>query len=255
MALTRAVPETHGQEYVFQGRTVTLPVVVRDASSVAATYLVSTAAARRLLPDARLDVLELLPGRALFSLACIDYRDNDLGDYNEVSVALFVRERSQPPGLPYLGTALDLMRNRVATYIYKLPVNQSFTCEAGCGIWGFPKSVEEIEFEDAGKRRRCRLAMDGRHVLTFTAPRGGARTLPDASMVTYSLIDGVLHRTSFVSGATGVGIRLGGTELVLGDHPLAEDLRRLGLPKRPLMCVWMEHMHGRFEAPVPVSGQ
>jgi hypothetical protein len=26
----------------------------------------------------QLDVVELLPGRALFSVACIDYRDNDL---------------------------------------------------------------------------------------------------------------------------------------------------------------------------------
>jgi hypothetical protein len=61
----------------------------------------------------------------------------------------------------------------------------------------------------------------------------------------------VLHRTPFVSGATGVGIHLGGAELVLGDHPLADELRSLGLPKGALMSVWMEHSHGRFEAPAP----
>jgi acetoacetate decarboxylase len=238
--------------YVFQGREVHMPVVVRDASSVGATYLVSAAAARRLLPDARLDVVELLPGRALFSLACIDYRDNDLGDYNEVSLTFFVRERSAPAGIPYLGAALDMMRNRIATYIYKLPVNQSFTCDAGRGIWGFPKSVEEIEFEDSGAQRHCRLVMEGRHVLTFTAPRAAGRTLPDATMVTYTYIDGVLHRTTFMSGARGLGIRMGGAGLMLGDHPIADDLRGLGLPKRPLMAVAMEHMHGRFEAPIPV---
>src|SRR5438093_13147948 len=113
------------RRFVFEGRAVTLPVAVRDAASAAATYLVQTAAARRLLPSPALDVVELLPGRALFSIACIDYRDNDLGDYNEVSLALFVRERSAPAGLPYLGAALDFARNRLATYIYKLPVDQS----------------------------------------------------------------------------------------------------------------------------------
>jgi hypothetical protein len=252
MALIQPKPAPAEHAYIFQGRTVTMPVMVRDASSCAITYLVSAPAARRLLPDNQLEVVELLPGRALFSLACIDYRDNDLGDYNEVSLAFFVRPRQGPQRIPYLGAALDMVRNRIATYIYKLPVNQGFTCEAGCGIWGFPKTVEEIAFEDLSTQRRCRLVMDGRQVLTCTAARGGSRTLPDSTLTTYSYIDGVLHRTTFVSGARGVGIRMGGADLTLGDHPLADELRRLGLPKRPLMCVWMEHMHGRFEAPVAV---
>ena len=239
--------------YVFQGREVRLPVVVRDAASGAATYLVSAAAARRLLPGPELDVVELLPGRTLFSIACIDYRDNDLGDYGEVSLALFVRERGAPTGIPYLGVALDLVRNRLGTYIHRLPVNQSFTCEAGRGIWGFPKTVEEITFTDAGTRRECRLVMDGRHVLTLGFARGGRRALPDVPMTAYSYVDGVLHRTTFVSGAHGVGFRLGGPTLALGDHPVADELRSLGLPKRGLMSVWMEHQHARFEGPTPVA--
>ena len=238
--------------YEFGGRTVTMPVVVRDASSGAATYLVRAAAARRLLPGPELDVVELLPGRALFSIACIDYRDNDLGDYNEVSLALFVRERNAPRGIPYLGAALDLARSRVATWIWKLPVDQRFTCEAGRGIWGFPKTVEQIDFADAGAERRCHLVMDGREVLSLSFERGGTRTLPDAAMVTYSYLDGRLHRTRFVSGASGVDIRLGGAAPSLGDHPVAGELRALGLPARPLMTVWMERTHARFEAPEPV---
>jgi len=240
--------------YVFQGREVTMPVAVRRAASMAATYLVSAEAARRLLPGPELDVVELLPGRALFSIACIDYIDNDLGDYDEVSLAFFVRERRAASGLPYLGAAADLLRNQLATWIWKLPVNQSFTCEAGRGIWGFPKTVEEIEFSDSGGRRRCRLAMDGREVLTFSAPLGGARALPEAEMTTYTYIDGELHRTTFASAANGVGIHLGGAELTLGDHPIAGELRALGLPKRAMMSVWMGEMRGRFEAPVATGG-
>jgi len=243
-----AVAKAEGR-YVFQGREVKMPVIVRDASSAAATYLVSADAARRLLPGPELDVVELLPGRALFSIACIDYRDNDLGDYHEVSLAFFARRRRTPAGVPYVSTALNLLRNRIATYIYKLPVDQSFTCEAGRGIWGFPKSIEEIEFHVTGSAVQCRLTMGGQHVLTFATTRAGARTLPDTPMVTYSYIDGVLHQTRFVSGATGVGIHLSGAQLTLGDHPIANELRSLGLPKRPLMTVWMERQHGRFESP------
>jgi hypothetical protein len=253
MAISRPASAPPTGSYVFQGRTVTLPVVVRDAASAAATYLVPVAAARKLLPGPELDVVEVLPGRSLFSIACIDYRDNDLGDYDEVSLALFVRPRGARAGIPYLGTVVDFLRSRVATYIYKLPVNQSFTCEAGRGIWGFPKTVEDIAFRDAGERRECQLAMDGRHVLTFSVRRHGTRTLPDTPMVTYSYVDGSLHRTAFTSGARGVGIRPGGADLALGDHPLADELRALGLPKRALLSVWMAHTHARFDGPEPVT--
>src|SRR5262245_50312182 len=112
--MNRTAFASDARPHVFDGREVTMPVVVRDAASGAATYLVSSAAARRLLPGPELDVIELLPGRALFSIAAIDYRDNDLGDYNEVSLALFVRERGAPAGVPYAGAVLDLARNRIA---------------------------------------------------------------------------------------------------------------------------------------------
>ena len=237
------------RRYVIEGRTVVMPVVVRDATSAAATFLVDAAAARRLLPGPELDVVELLPGRALFSIACIQYRDNDLGNYNEVSLAFFVRRRDEPHGVPWLGAALALMRSRLATWIWKLPVDQAFTCAAGRGIWGFPKTIEEITFTESDGRSSCRLVMEGRHVLTMAMARGGTRTLPDAAMTTYTYLDGRLHQTAFASGAAGVGIHLGGVELSLGDHPIADNLRSLGLPRRALLGVWLGQMHGRFEAP------
>ncbi|RMF24694.1 MAG: hypothetical protein D6760_02785 [Deltaproteobacteria bacterium] len=188
----------------------------------------------------------------MLSLACVDYQENDLGDYNEVSIALFVHLRGQGPTLPYAGTAAALMRGRLATYIHRLPVDQSFSRDVGAGIWGFPKTVETIDMSIEGDRCRCRLICDGEHVLTMTGPVGGSRALPESEMVTYTYMDGRLHATRFVSGANGVGVRLGGSTVELGNHPIADELRSLGLPKRPLMSLWMESMYGRFDGPTPV---
>jgi hypothetical protein len=229
-----------------QGRDVGFPVVVRDASSGAATFLVSAAAARRLLPGPEIDVAEVWPGRALLSLAVIDYRDNDLGDYNEVSIAFFVRRRGEAGGIPYLGSWIDMTRGRLGTYIHRLPVDQAFTREAGETIWGFPKTVQQIDFEYAGKRARCRLVYDGEHALTLSLPRGGTKVLPEKQLVTYSFIEGVAHATGFSSAAEGFGVQLGGAELTLGSGPVADELRALGLPRRALLCTWMEHMRGSF---------
>lgn len=234
--------------YEIQGQEVRLPVVVREAISGTATYLVSSAAARKMLPGDAFDVVELLPGRALFSLAMIDYRDNDLGDYNEVSVAFVVRERSARRGIPYLGAAIDVARGNLATFIQWLPVTQSFTRDAGSKIWGFPKTIAEIEIDARSARATCTLRAEGKHVLTLCVPRGGTRSLPESAMQTYTYIDGAPHRTRFTSSAEGFGFSLGGAELRLGDHPFADELRRLGLPKRALATTWMERMRGRFEA-------
>lgn len=231
-----------------QDRDVRMPVIVRRASSGSATFLVSAKAARRLIPGAGLEVAEVLPGRALLSIAIIDYVDNDLGDYNEVSIALFVRPSSAPRGLPWLGDAIAMARGQLGTYIVHLPVDQSFTCEAGRTIWGFPKTVQLIEIDYRPQRVTCKLTMDGEHALTLSLPRGGARVLPETDLATYTYIEGVLHRTAFRSGADGFGVKLGGAELTLGRGPLAAELRSLGLPRGALMTTWMERMNGRFEA-------
>lgn len=238
--------------YVFEGREVTLPVIVRRARAAAVTFVVDAAAARVLLPTAGLEIVEVAPRRTLFTLGVIDYIDNDLGDYNEVSMAFYVRETGATRGIPYLGAWADFLRGRLSTYIHRLPVDQSFTCAAGRGIWGFPKTVERIDFTASGDVAECRLEMDGRFVLSLEAPAGGSRALPDNAMHTYSMIDGRLHRTPFRSGADGVGMRRGGATLALGDHPVADELRRLGLPKPALFSVWMDHMRGRFDAAVQV---
>ncbi len=234
--------------HLIQGREVRLPVVVRRASSGSATFLVAAEAARRLIPGAGLEVAQVLPGRALLSIAVIDYVDNDLGDYNEVSIALFVRPSGERPTLPYLGDAIAMARGQLGTYIVHLPVDQEFTCEAGRTIWGFPKTIQKIDIDYSPQRVTCKLVYDGVHAFTLSLPRGGSRVLPESDLATFTFIEGILHRTAFRSGADGFGVQLGGAELTLGGGPLAAELRSLGLPRKALLTTWMERMSGRFEA-------
>lgn len=252
-----AVPTSKnaGPGVLIQGRRVPFPVVVRDASSASATYIVDAKAAREMLPSPELDVIEVLPGKTLFSLACIDYKDNDLGDYNEVSLAFFVREKKASRGIPYLSAWLSFFRAKVSTFIFWLPVDQEFTREAGETMWGFPKTLEKIDFEHTGARATCTLVAGGKHVLTFSMPRGGAKELKESAMTTYTLMDDRTCATRFRSKSTGVGYFTKDIELKLGDHPTANWLRGLGLPKKPLAAVWMEHMQASFEAPKPLDGE
>ncbi len=234
--------------YVIQGRTVRLPVVVRDAASMSAMFVVPTAGVRRLIPDPRLHVPELLPARTICVIAGIEYRDNDLGQYNELSIAFFVI-KTETRALPFFGMLSGFVRGSLGAYIHRLPVTTSFSRDAGRDIWGFPKTVDTIEFSDHGRERSCRLSVDGTHVLTLAMPRGGRRRMKDMPQDAYAWREGILWRTPSVMGGEGVGVRLGGAKLVLGDHAIADELRGLGLPRRALMSTWVEHMHASFEAP------
>jgi hypothetical protein len=91
--------------------------------------------------------------------------------------------------------------------------------------------------------------IEGKHVLTLSLPRGGDRTLPESEMKTWSYLDGAPHVTRARQGVEGMGMRFGGAELTLGTGPIADQLRSLGLPKRPLMCTWMEKFHATFGPP------
>ena len=227
--------------YEIQGRTVTMPCVVRDASAGTAMFDVDAAAARVLVPEG-FDLVETAPGRCQLVLAVIDYRDNDLGDYLEVGLTFFVTPAGGQP-------------DDAGTFITRLPVNQAFTCEAGRTIWGFPKTVEDIAFDDADGSITCTLRMDDQLVLRLTLPRAGADDMPQMPMTTYSLIDGVPHATPFAQGGAGSQVVVGGdgVTLELGDHPVAKELASLGLPKPADMSTWTEHMQGTFDTPVPLA--
>jgi acetoacetate decarboxylase len=237
------------QTFVVQGKTVSLPVVVRDATSMSAMFMASTAALRRLIPDARLYVPELFPGRTLCIIAGIEYRDNDLGRYNEASVAFFVKFGGSRP-LPLLGLLAGFRRGEIGAYIHRLPVTTSFSRDAGRDIWGFPKTVDQIDFHDDDTQRSCTWTADGARVFTLSMRRGGHRRMPDMPQDAYAWRDGVLWKTPSVMGGDGVGMRFGGAHFTLGDHPLADELRGLGLSRRALMSTWVSSMHARFEAPI-----
>ena len=133
--------------YTIEEQTVVLPVQVREASSVYASFLVPAAAVKRLLP-AGLTPLQTIPGRATCTIVGVDYREGDLGQYHEVGVCFLLR----PKG----GSRLDvvsMVRNRAPAYIHRLPVTTSFSCEAGRHIWGFPKEVMDIDFADTDTTR------------------------------------------------------------------------------------------------------
>ena len=225
--------------YEILGTTVTMPVEVRDASAGTAVFEADAAAAAALLPPAFVPV-EVSPGRAHLAIVVVDYRGNDLGSYLEVGLMFFVR--------PVDGGA-------DGTFIVRLPVDQEFTCEAGQRIWGFPKTVEQIDLAYADDAVTCALHMDGELVLRLALPRDAAADgeMPPTPMTAYTVLDGVPHATTFTQGGTGFSMGFDPVELELGSHPVAKELAGLALSAAPAFTTWTEGMRATFEEPRPLA--
>jgi len=217
---------------------VALPVEVRVARSAAATFVVPHAAAARLMAGTGLEPARLPGRRALCVLALVQYVDSDLGPYNEVAMCIGVGKRGEAPA---------------GAHIHQLPVDGELTCAAGRAIWGFPKWLAEIDLDIGERRARGRLAHDGELVLDLQI-RSRWVPLPSrpADMSAYARLDGLTRRTPFTSRASRVrGGPLGAT-LTLGDrHPMAQDLRSLGLPRRAVASTVIGNLAATFGAAEP----
>ncbi len=242
------------------GRTVTLPVEVRRAGQWGVQYLVPTAAAQRIVAPTGLEVTGPVPGRALVALAACRYDDTDLDPYHEVAVSFVVRPHDAPRDASAGQRTREFFSGAVGAYIHRLPVDREFSCAAGRDVWGFPKWVTTIDIDEpatgptrsgtgtgTGTGTTVRLVDDGVHVLSLTVAGGGRLRLPANSPPSYSFRDGVLRRTLWTMSAEGVTGRIGGATLVLGDHPMADELRSMGLPKRALFSSSTALMTASFD--------
>ena len=217
-----------------QGREITFPMEVEEMRSATLLWSVPAAAATALLPGDAFEVVEVAPGTAQLVVAAVDYLRNPWGDYDELNLGFLARPAGAPPEI-------------IGSFVYRMPVNQAFTCEAGRSVMGFPKTVEDLEVTYTDTTATFRLAMAGRPVISLTLPRAAATGPPERVEATsYSYLDGVPYGTD-LSMDMGTGfVDPADVAIALGDSPVADELRSLGLPRAPDVAIWGEGLSATF---------
>ncbi|MCH9668387.1 MAG: acetoacetate decarboxylase family protein [Actinomycetia bacterium] len=215
-----------------------MPVRVRTAHQHTAVFVVDADAAQRMIDYSGLQVCRFGGvagrGRAVVVLMLMRYEDTDLGQYYEYGTNVMVN----PPGTPSSqSTGFSALRSAGA-FVHHLPVDQSFTLEAGRMIWGYPKVLADFTVRD-GRSFGFDVNIDGQLAVSMEfrpgLPVPSAFTSRRQVHNTYSYLDGVIRETPGEMLLSGVRYRPGGVELRLGDHPYAAELATLGLPKRALL--------------------
>ena len=222
-----------------QGREIRFPMEVADFDAATLMFTVPAVAARVLLPGDAFELVEA-DGAAQLVMALCDYHDNPWGDYLEINLGFLARPA---------GAAADV----VGSFVYRMPVDQAFTCAAGNEVMGFPKTVEELSVVHADGRVTFAMTAAGVPALSVSFPEVAGGDPVRMETGSYSYLDDVPHETPLAMDM-GTGM-IDPAEVIveLGSGPVADELRTLGLPRAPDLATWGTGLTATFQLGHPIS--
>jgi hypothetical protein len=209
-------------------RTLGVPIFYHDAANIGAAFLTPLAKIQRLLPAPRMRPVHVTPWHGLTTITAYKYRACDIDPYNEVAIGFPVTLSENAPSFmrPSRG------RSDVRTiYTHRLPVTTEIARDVGVEFANYPKFLADISFEEGDGALRCRLEEKQSHILSLTVSNLDLE--PGGRMYIHSLTyrEGRVLRLEFVlsAGERGSSRNTKDAKLELGNHPIADELRELGL--------------------------
>ena len=212
------------------------PLFFRDLSMMGAVFLADFSKARAALPKRGYRPLKLPLGQALVAVHCLEYKDSDIGPYNEVSLSIALR-RGWLPFLSLFQAARSLRSQVFHAYVKALPVTTEVAVHGGVDFFNYPKYQADISFRETAAHRVCTLRdLESRElILEFTGSRIAAwKCAPQddnlLTLYTYPEIAGRPRRVKLLVNQLERGSSfLRGAGLRLGPHPRAEAFKSLSL--------------------------
>jgi hypothetical protein len=163
----------------------------------------------------------LFRGKAVVVLYCIEYRNTDIGPYNELGLTVV----AQAPGDPI-----------PANYVVNLPVTTAVANRVGQELWGYNKFVAAIDIKS--DRNEFSTTVRDTDSATIAVLEGRLGALPPADILTFTLLEGRLIKTLIrvftpfhVSSGDGFLCQVGTSR-----HPMTNNLRTVALDgARPVL--------------------
>jgi hypothetical protein len=199
------------------GTDVALPIRYIDDRCLAATFLTDLDRATQVLEGTGLQPVPQEDGKAVVLYLTWEYRQTDIGPYNEIALTILSVAKDDPAP---------------AIYVADLPVTTEVANRAGQEIWGYNKFVTSIEVNGDGKEFSSILHdPQGGLIASLQGTRNGSVPVAPTDIYSFSLLEQQVIRTLVqvptpwhASGGEGFLMTVGDS-----DHRMANNLRTLGL--------------------------
>ena len=222
------------------------PTFYYDGGYISAVFPARYSGLRELMPDPRYVPARLAPGLGVVVVSCGEERDTDLGAFRTVSIDIALNEPYYRANLP--GRALMNARRRGQFHAFTR--HEAVTSEVvmrGNDFYNFPMFIAEIDFSETNEQRRCRLAEGKEHILTLSGNRIPTPRSQRIDVFDHLWMNGQPQSAQFKLNQlrAGTSSRRAAAVLEIGErHPVALELRRLLVSRKPLQYEYVPRFEG-----------
>ena len=221
-----------------------LPILYFRDDFFAAMFTASFQGVKRVLPSDRLHPVTLPSGRALVGIGAYNYIYTSIGPYGEVGVVVPVVHGARAP-LPLLPGLVESRYPGFGMLVLHLPVTTLAARDAGRGEWGYPKFVADMQFVHTPEFHQCTMSEEGTHIITLRVPRRGIAMRDSRPLTTYTVRNGKLIKTTIAQrGTCRHCFNPHDATVQLGNHPMAETLRQMGMASGPFTTRYFPERSG-----------
>ena len=231
---------------------INFPVDFRDVHYIAHTYTSSFDAVNKKLEGTNLKAGLIFNGAPLVAIGLIEYKDSDLGAYNEVIIAIPVVPKEAKSGLlNWIDLYGSLKKRNLGQYIIHIPVTSQKSMDAGIDLWGYPKIVRKIEhgFQNNKVSSGIWNADGDKKIIEFSGSLGIGIPIISMDLMTYSFQDGVMLKTTVDVNSNMKWRPFADIQIVANDttDPMCKDIIELGISnKKPLFTIEATKFKAKF---------
>ena len=228
------------------------PVEFRNVDYVAALYMGNKKAVEEKLLGTGLKAGLSLNGNPIIAVGLIEYKDSDLGAYNEVILAIPVVPISEPSSiLNWLQLYTPLHKRKLGQYILHIPVTSNQSMIAGRDIWGYPKIVANIEHRFLKNHITTKITdtTTSKDQVICEGSMGVGIPIPSMDLMTYSFLNSIRLCTHVDVDAQMNWHPFSSLKITIQDvnNPIAKDLIELNVVnKKPVVVIRASQFKAKF---------
>jgi hypothetical protein len=203
-----------------------VPVFYQDFRFISATLPAPISKITALLPSERLKPYRITPWQGAMTITAYQYRESDIGPYNEVSISIPVTIDKQTP---LFTGSLRKAPQVPLSYSHHLPVTTEIARVVGAEFAGYPKFIADIKFSEEDKWLTCELKVDNQKILTMRGRKLPTQQVPRFRVNPITFRKGYFLRSELVISERQMGNTKNkeNVSIKLGEHQIAKELKDL----------------------------
>jgi hypothetical protein len=202
------------------------PIFYREVLYLSLFLLAPLDKIKDILPSKRMNPFRLTPWHSMFTITATQYKDSDVGPYNQVSIGIpFVLDKQTPifTGILHKVPEVPLI------YTLHLPVTTEHSRDSGIEMANYPEFLADINFSKENNWINCKAESEGQNILSLSGRGIPVKPFPRQRVFTVTQKNDQLLRSEFNFSETMVGVskKQSDVKLEFGDHPIVQRIKDL----------------------------